>query len=404
MIDRYAAGCFLMMVYSRARVGDMAAINRCLADVSPLGDGLVGYLEVHSLSHKSRSTTNALGLNMSLVAPMNGLGDKCWGKTFLQISDRVGLKFESRRLGEPLLPAPDISGGWSARPVTSSEVKKWLCAMSKQVQGFDPAGLTGHGLKATTLSMLSKFGASEEVRLILGHHSLRKKSTLESYSRDIQAAPLRVLESMFLAIKRGQFHPDMTRSGMMSEQHQQQSYNGFPGVGKLDCDVQILSEKPMIRLQPGPYQRVGEDVNPGADVDHDNVKTSDAETPDLQAEHMDDDYPGDSASGSSSSESEFTDDEVLRTLQSANDVPEFVWKEGCSVFQNLKTKTLHLLPAGVPKTFVCGRELTSDYDAFRPRVVSNDWKCKQCDKGRPIRSIDGMCLAFDRALKRLKKV
>ena len=54
VIDRYAAGCFLMMVYSRARVGDMAAIKQCLADVSPHGDGLVGYLEVHSLSHKSR--------------------------------------------------------------------------------------------------------------------------------------------------------------------------------------------------------------------------------------------------------------------------------------------------------------------------------------------------------------
>ena len=161
VIDRYAAGCFLMMVYSRSRVGDMAVINRCLADVSPHGDGLVGYLEVHSLSHKSRSTTNALGLNMSLVAPMNGLGEKCWGKTFLQISERVGLKFEARRMGEPLLPAPDVSGGWSARPVTSNEVKKWLCTMLKQMHGFDPTGLTGHGLKATTLSMLSKFGASE---------------------------------------------------------------------------------------------------------------------------------------------------------------------------------------------------------------------------------------------------
>ena len=41
VIDRYAAGCFLMMVYSRARVGDMAAIKKCLAHVSPHGDGLV---------------------------------------------------------------------------------------------------------------------------------------------------------------------------------------------------------------------------------------------------------------------------------------------------------------------------------------------------------------------------
>ena len=160
---------------------------------------------MHSLSRKSRSTTNALGLNMSLVAPMNGLGEKCWGRTFLQIAERVGLKFETRKMGEPLLPAPDVSGGWSARPVTSSEVKKWLCTMLKQMQGFDSTGLTGHGLKATTLSMLSKFGASEEVRLILGHHSLRRKSTLESYSRDIQAAPLRCSKACFLQSKEDSF-------------------------------------------------------------------------------------------------------------------------------------------------------------------------------------------------------
>ena len=404
VIDRYAAGCFLMMVYSRARVGDMAAIKQCLADVSPYGEGLVGYLEVHSLSHKSRSTTNALGLNMSLVAPMNGLGEKCWGKTFLEISKRVGLDFDTRKSGEPLLPAPDVSGGWSSRPVTSREVKKWLCIMLKQMQGFDPTGLTGHGLKATTLSMLSKFGASEEVRLILGHHSLRKKSTLESYSRDIQAAPLRVLESMFLAIKKGQFHPDMTRSGMVSEQHLQQSYNSFLGVGRTGSDVQVVGEKPVIRLQSEPYLHQNEVDCSETNVADDCIKSSDEESPDLQVEKMDYPDPGDSDSASSSSESEFTDDEVLRTLQIANDVPEFVWREGCSVFQNSKTKTLHLLPAGVPTTFLCGRELNGDCGIFRSRVFSSDWKCRQCDRGRPIRSVDGMCLAFDRALKRLKKV
>ena len=189
--------------------------NSALADVSPYGEGLVGYLEVHSLSHKSRSTTNALGLNMSLVAPMNGLGEKCWGKKFLEISNVLAWILIQGRVVNRFCLLQMFREDGPSRPVTSREVKKWLCIMLKQMQGFDPTGLTGHGLKATTLSMLSKFGASEEVRLILGHHSLRKKSTLESYSRDIQAAPLRVLESMFLAIKKGQFHPghDSFRNG-----------------------------------------------------------------------------------------------------------------------------------------------------------------------------------------------
>ena len=220
---------------------------------------------------------------------------------------------------------------------------------------------------------------------------------MESYSRDIQAAPLRVLENMSLAIKRGQFHPDMTRSGMMGEQLHQQSCNGLSGFGQIGSDVHIVGEKPMVRLQPGPYQHASEAECVGSIVGDECVKSSDAETPDMQAEPTDYPYPGDSESESSSGESEITDDEVLRTLQIANDVPEFVWKEGCSVFQNMKTKTLHLLPAGVPKTFLCGRELNADCEIFRSRVFSNEWKCKQCDKGRPIRSIDGMCFAFDRA-------
>ena len=62
---------------------------------------------------------------------MNGLGEKCWRRTFL-IAKRVGLEFETRRMDEPLLPAPHVSGGWSARPVTSSEIEKWLCMTLKQ--------------------------------------------------------------------------------------------------------------------------------------------------------------------------------------------------------------------------------------------------------------------------------
>ena len=124
----------------------------------------------------------------------------------------------------------------------------------------------------------------------------------------------------------------------------------------------------MIRLQPGPYQHASEVQCSGASVDDECIKTSDAETPELQVEQMEYPCPGESDSESSSGESEITDDEVLRVLQIANDVPEFVWKEGCSVFQNMKTKTLHLLPAGVPKTFLCGRELNSDCEVFRSRV------------------------------------
>ena len=52
---------------------------------------------------------------------------------------------------------------------------------------------------------------------MLGHHSLgSKKRTLECYSRETQAAPLRELEECLSAIRTGNFLPRMTRSGMMA--------------------------------------------------------------------------------------------------------------------------------------------------------------------------------------------
>lgn len=71
--------------------------------------------------------------------------------------------------------------------------------------------LTSHGMKATTLSFLSKWGAHPDDREILGHHSLKNRTSLECYSRDIQAGPLRVLESCLKEVRIGAFRPDVAR-------------------------------------------------------------------------------------------------------------------------------------------------------------------------------------------------
>ena len=77
IIDRYATGCFLFMVYSRARVGDIACIDRYIFDVACFKGVQHGYLELHSKSHKMRATVNALGLNLPLIAPLKGTSHRC---------------------------------------------------------------------------------------------------------------------------------------------------------------------------------------------------------------------------------------------------------------------------------------------------------------------------------------
>ena len=75
-------------------------------------------------------------------------------------------------------------------------------------------GLTSHGMKATTLSWMTKAGYPESSCLILGHHSRGKKKSLCTYGRDVQAKPLRELCECLGLIKKGIFVPDATRSGM----------------------------------------------------------------------------------------------------------------------------------------------------------------------------------------------
>ena len=77
IIDRYATGCFLFMVYSRARVGDIACIDRYIFDVACFKGVQHGYLELHSKSHNMRATVNALGLNLPLIAPLKGISHRC---------------------------------------------------------------------------------------------------------------------------------------------------------------------------------------------------------------------------------------------------------------------------------------------------------------------------------------
>ena len=36
-------------------------------------------------------------------------------------------------------------------------------------------------------------------------------------------------------------------------------------------------------------------------------------------------------------------------------------------------------------------------------IISEAWKCKQCDAGRPIRTMETAVMALDRAVKRRKR-
>ncbi|CAE7377679.1 unnamed protein product, partial [Symbiodinium sp. CCMP2592] len=209
-VDRYGAGVFLFQIYSRARVSDIRNIQRFELDLS--GDD--GYLEAKTMDHKNATRGRGLGQSLILVAPVQGLRDKAWGIQFIEVAKMVGFNLRQGHRG-PLLPRLTAEGQWSGEAIGSDETTSWLNgllnrAMSEQIA----SGLTSHGLKATTLSWMTKAGYPEKSCLILGHHARAGKKTLYTYGRDVQAKPLRELQDCIRLIKRNVFAPDSTRSGM----------------------------------------------------------------------------------------------------------------------------------------------------------------------------------------------
>ena len=156
LVDRFAAGVFLFAVYASARFGDLRRIAKVIVDeVQENKDESLGFLELHSDSHKMRATGNPLGARLPQIAPIKGLGDRAWGRDFVEVARMTGLNLKEWIPGRPLLPAPTVIGDWSDRPTTSAEIGKWLRGILEQCPDFIPDGFTPHGCKATTLVMLS---------------------------------------------------------------------------------------------------------------------------------------------------------------------------------------------------------------------------------------------------------
>ena len=162
-----------------------------------------------------RSAGNKIGLPLPLVAPVKGFSKHLRGKTFIEVASSVGLCLQSRRSG-PLLPAPCADGSWSDRYLSNKEVAKLFRTILSDNGAENLDELTPHGCRATILAQLAKFGASESDREILGHHVGRtKRSSLAIYSGDLQAGPLRRMETMMHNIRKGSYIPDTSKSGLI---------------------------------------------------------------------------------------------------------------------------------------------------------------------------------------------
>lgn len=178
-----------------------------------------------------------------------------------------------------------------------------------------------------------KAGANENHRLVLGHHSSGKGS-LEVYSRDLLAAPLRTLEEILRQIRVGALQPDKTQSGIVGE------------PTKLDCRDR---DKPQ-----------GE-----------------------QSEKQDSSSSSSSSSSTSDSEDEVLDEHERDPGHWSNLLTDRQHEQGWdgkTMYQHKLSKVVHLETEQNSGLFQCGITASHEHEPVSKTLFLETRKCKRCKK------------------------
>ena len=391
LIDRYALGCFLFLIFAISRVSDVSFLDTMTLDIQ---EGLdetsnPGYLEASTMHHKTQHVKSKQGIPLHLVAPVRGLHRVAWGPIFFKLCVEHRRGFVSGHTS-CLLPGVTDAGVWASDRIKTSEAGAWLNKFLECALGGPPEpGLTSHGMKATLLSWCMKSGCDDLTLKVLGHHSRPGQRTTECYGRDAMSAPLRTLVSIVQAVSRGRFNPDATRSGHM--------------VSPVSLAAPMRDD-PIPAVPAGPHARADE---PWEDV------APDSEAPDHGSEACTPEHQGAYGSAgidldAAASEDDVSDDESVSDEEPpaprgndarANGVaPPLDWNEKGEVFENPRTRKLHIKLKGC-SSMACGRP-EKGLLAFRGRIFENSDKCQQCSAAKPIRSTAAMIEFLDERLSR----
>ncbi|CAE7256122.1 unnamed protein product [Symbiodinium sp. CCMP2592] len=396
--DLYAAGCFLFLIYSRARFGDCKIISDAVFDIVTKNGELVGYIEVISWSHKMRRHFPSI----PLVAPVQGATIGSWVESWRSIATDVGLPLERFQGGAkgPLLPLPS-QGGWLESSCSTTEARAWLVQILQNAGHAEAPSLGAHSCKATCLSWAAKYGISKDTRTRLGNHNDR--GSAECYGRDTLAAPLRDLEACILAIRTGSFLPDVSRSGYFPDMPDkspscEESTEPQGGIGSSDVEANKSFDPAELSLgAPADQSDLENDASAFEGFEPDAIEHP-APSPSFHGSNPAQDVALDGSSSSSMSSSS-TDTEVesepgphLAALERP------VWRDACQVWQHRQSRTVHLLPEADAESgsFVCGRVKSQAYFRATGHPIVDSLKCVQCDRGKTIRSTAQLVHVLDK--------
>lgn len=331
LADRHAAGCFLFMVYARARYSDMQNVTTLRLDTEVVNSCRVGFVECGVGRSKTSFSMERKVRLLPMSATICGLvPSESWAMAWHDVIAETGVEVGN---GKPLLPAR-TQDGWHSLPLTAEAATHWLRALLQSEGDMEQTRVMGigtHSLKATCLSWLSKWGTAPDTRRLLGYHVADRMSTMLIYGRDNTSAGLRELDEIVSAIRGGSFLPDSARAAM------------FPG-----------------RIVAGENPEAA-----GADsANHDEA-----------------------CSDSSSEDSEDEDSPDHEQVEKAEATVFGRWDGGINVdllprlavyHRHCLSRTIHLQEDETGLKFTCGRDVNSKYVMLSARPQTMLPVCRQC--------------------------
>ena len=205
-VDEIYVGFALFMTHCRMRFSDSQQMS-----YEPVVNG--EFLECSTSVFKTANTTKRRRVPLPVVGLAQGLQQAGWAEYWLEARRRQGLVAGG---GNPMMPRPRSTGGWTRCPISNAEANVWLLFV---LRNHAPAGealvnVGTHSCKATGLSWAAKAGLPVEDRLKLGSHVSKISGSADIYARDVLASPMRALAVVYRDIQEGRFLPDSDRSGM----------------------------------------------------------------------------------------------------------------------------------------------------------------------------------------------
>ena len=161
---------------------------------------------------KSGNTSKKARLSIPVTGLAYGVAGVPWADAWLRI--RRTMKLNASR-DSCLMREPLANGTFTEARIKPGQATQWLRHILLKLRA-DPTALKNigsHSCKTTLLSVAAKGGLSRDTRRTLGGHAIPGDDSVDTYSRDVLAAPLLELAQLLDHVRAGRFEPDATRSG-----------------------------------------------------------------------------------------------------------------------------------------------------------------------------------------------